>query len=473
MMILFRILIILSSVFMLTLGCMADTSGIVPPDDQLNYPVGLAMAPGDDYLLVANSNFDLYYNTGTLQVIDLTKLDAIEESLRDDPTLLDADCLSDDKQYLRSDCKQVYVPTERVVKAEDTIHLGSFASDLKLIPSGKRAMIPTRGDKSIIIADVYPDGDPVVDCGQGQTQKCDAAHKVKSNSNVALPLEPYLVASLEYKTAADTVVTLGFSTHLSGGEVSLFRIDRNGELDAEMLNVVENLADGSNGIAVKSDPDLNPFNQEIYVSGRYEVVPHLEVVMVLADPATGYVADNSYFGPVDDIYFGTDMAPVSSGPDARGIAVPSSGDTAYLVTRAPESLIELDTLEREMINMTSVGNDPSTVALFEYVDEETSEVTTYAFIICFISNQVYIINTDDFDLMQVVRSTGSAPQAITFDKKRTRAYIANFRESTITILQAKPPFDYIHFDLQDPNNPEEYVRANMQIGKPNLPESHN
>jgi DNA-binding beta-propeller fold protein YncE len=360
-----------------------------------------------------------------------------------------------------------------VIKADNTIHLGSFASDLKLIPSGKRAMIPTRGDKSIIIVDVNPDGDPVIDCGQGQTQRCDAAHKVKSNSNLALPLEPYLVASLEYKTAADTVVTLGFSTHLSGSEVSLFRIDQNGELDTELLRVVENLADGSNGIAVKSDPDLNPFNQEIYVSGRYEIVPHLEVLMVLADPATGYIANNSYFGAVDDIYFGTDMAPVSNGPDARGIAVPSSGDTAYLVTRAPESLIELDTLDRKMINMTSVGNDPSTVALFEHVDEETSEVNTYAFILCFISNQVYIINTDDFDLMQVVRSTGSAPQAITFDKKRTRAYIANFRESTITILQAKPPFDYIHFDLQDPNNPEESVRANMQIGKPTLPESHN
>ncbi len=458
---------------MLTLGCMADTSGIVPPNDQLNYPIGLAMAPGDDYLLVANSNFDLFYNTGTLQVIDLTKLDAIEESLRDDPTLLDADCQSDDKKYLRSDCKQVYVPTKEVVKADNTIHLGSFASDLKLIPSGKRAMIPTRGDKSIIIADVDPDSDQVVDCGQGQTQKCDAAHKVKSNSNISLPLEPYLVASLEYKTAADTVVTLGFSTHLSGSEVSLFRVDRNGELDAELLDVVENMADGSNGIAVKSDPDLNPFNQEIYVSGRYEIVPHLEVMMVLADPANGFIADNSYFGPVDDIYFGMDMAPVAQGPDARGIAVPSSGDTAYLVTRAPESLIELDTLDREMINMTSVGNDPSTVALFEHVDEETSEVNTYAFVICFMSNQVYIINIDDFDLMQVVRSTGSAPQAIAFDKKRTRAYIANFRESTITILQAKPPFDYIHFDLQDPNDPEQSVRANMQIGKPNLPESHN
>ena len=61
-------------------GCLPDTSGESPPDDQLIYPVGLVTTASDDYLIVANSNFDLKYNAGTLVAISLDKLAKIQQT---------------------------------------------------------------------------------------------------------------------------------------------------------------------------------------------------------------------------------------------------------------------------------------------------------------------------------------------------------------------------------------------------------
>jgi hypothetical protein len=472
-----RLALILSGLFLLlsSPGCLPDTAGVDPQDDRMNYPAGIAMA-GEDHLIVANSNFDLTYNSGTLIAIDLRKLHAIEQEFKDNPDLLSDDCAKKTKTYLSKDCKRIYVPPSKVIDTDNTIHIGSFASDLQITPNGDRAIIPIRSKNKIVIVDinVAGDGSMRLDCGQGSDKTCDSAHQIGSNDQLSLPIEPYEVASLLYKEMVDgveTITTLGFATHLAGGEVSVFKIDQGGKLAAELIGVATKVIPGASGIAVKSDPDHDPYKQEIYVSGRNESVPHLEVLMVLSDSANGSISRNPFFGSVNEIDFSQD---IYGGTDARGIAVQSSGTSGYLITRQPEALLELDTESRKLINLTTVGADPSIVALYEN-DQDTpdpADDVAYAYVLCFLSNQVYIVDTRYFDMAQVVRSTGKGPHAITFDKKRKRAYIANFRESTITIIKAERPFDYPDVLFSDPKAPGQTIRATIQIGKPKLPKGH-
>ncbi|MFT3769977.1 MAG: hypothetical protein QM820_31500 [Minicystis sp.] len=52
-------------------GCYFTDEGLSPPTKAFYYPTGLAVSPGRGALYVANSDFDLQYNGGTVQVIDL------------------------------------------------------------------------------------------------------------------------------------------------------------------------------------------------------------------------------------------------------------------------------------------------------------------------------------------------------------------------------------------------------------------
>lgn len=66
-------------------GCTIDNPGITPPSGVVNFPIALELSPDSDsdgkpdFLYVANANFDLRYNAGSVQVYSLGKLqDAID-----------------------------------------------------------------------------------------------------------------------------------------------------------------------------------------------------------------------------------------------------------------------------------------------------------------------------------------------------------------------------------------------------------
>ncbi|MCU0692255.1 MAG: hypothetical protein MUF54_12720, partial [Polyangiaceae bacterium] len=54
--------------------CVSPGEGPFPPGDRMYYPVGLAISPGGHTLYVANSDFDLQYNGGTVLALDLDRL---------------------------------------------------------------------------------------------------------------------------------------------------------------------------------------------------------------------------------------------------------------------------------------------------------------------------------------------------------------------------------------------------------------
>src|SRR5687767_15552893 len=55
-------------------GCFAPGEGVEPPLDRLYFPVNLTTDQSGQHLFIANSNFDLQFNGGTVQSFDLVRL---------------------------------------------------------------------------------------------------------------------------------------------------------------------------------------------------------------------------------------------------------------------------------------------------------------------------------------------------------------------------------------------------------------
>lgn len=460
---------------------MPDTSGIDPPFDELIYPVGLAMAPSNDFLVALNSNFDLRYNRGTLVTIDVSDLPgalAMTEQTRDEMrssgTAYTYGPSADGREYYLDETG------DRLIDSEQTIRLGAFASDLKTTPRGDRFLVPVRGSKRILIIDVLEDG---IDCGQTRpSRECDARHAI---SHADLPIEPYEVTSFEYEAqdGSQDIVTYGAATHLQSGAVSLFKIDSRqaagleSELDPAFIAATGLVAPGASGIAANplSREANSARSGEIYVTGRNDSTPNIAVLKLLTGVA-GQVGNHPYFNVVGRISLGNELY---SAMDARGIAVSSDGNRGYMVTRQPAALVAVDLSTRQLIGQTIVGAEPSIVRLYDHdggTPDDSSDDRTYAIVLCFSINRIYIIDTDAMALV-ATRATGAGPQSVAIDSERRRIFISNFRESTISVLTiddaSEPGFGYLRVrDLGGTGNQAD-EQAIVKIGRPRLPANNN
>src|SRR5262245_25262597 len=69
-----RSLVVLAASTLCVGGCYSTGDGPDPPSSSLYFPVGLAVSPGGNVLYVANSDFDLQFNSGTIAAYDLYHL---------------------------------------------------------------------------------------------------------------------------------------------------------------------------------------------------------------------------------------------------------------------------------------------------------------------------------------------------------------------------------------------------------------
>jgi hypothetical protein len=77
---------------LLVAGCFPSGEGVDPPPDRSVYfPVGLALDSGNDFLFIANSDFDLQYNAGTVSSWNLNTLNLLLPKA----CTTNADCVDD------------------------------------------------------------------------------------------------------------------------------------------------------------------------------------------------------------------------------------------------------------------------------------------------------------------------------------------------------------------------------------------
>lgn len=218
-------------------GCYTDSAGLDPPLNQLYFPTNLVVSPGGKALYVTNSDFDLQYNGGTVQLLDLESLrsaalilqDALDKRERGGGA---AECVS---LKLGPNAQSILnpgpcSPLDLVPFVKKSATIGAFASAAVLThdPASQKArlFVSVRGDPSVTYFDVADDRNPdavasapgcseanpafCLVCGQDDRARCSPGHRVgedatESIRGLILPVEPMGIAATEDGTALVTV----------------------------------------------------------------------------------------------------------------------------------------------------------------------------------------------------------------------------------------------------------------------------
>jgi hypothetical protein len=229
-------------------GCFAPEEGVEPPLDRPYFPVNLTTDESAQHLFVANSNFDLQFNAGTVQSFDLDRLRRLVPRACES----DGDCKDGGRCDLEPNAQNGGAPSRWCVATEgpfagrpcgpfgekskadqvlapgrcatidpnnpqdggpslvvDAVGIGAYAtdmiyrkgpSDVPGAPSG-RLFVPVRGDPERDYATLHwidVDDAGVMDCGQGPNDgDCDDEHRrgddpaEESTRNLQLAPEPF------------------------------------------------------------------------------------------------------------------------------------------------------------------------------------------------------------------------------------------------------------------------------------------
>ena len=218
-------------------GCFVGDQALSPPSNAFYYPTALVRSPGGSTLYVANSDFDLQYDGGTVLALDLVKmrvkLNPLLLALRNvtHGTSVAAACLAGgvlpntDKILHPGPCLAIPL-NDAVGGRPPSATIGAFASGAVFVQrkdneTQARLFLSVRGDPSITFFDVNdddPDNDPktpgafsdLLDCTGAAPhlpgERCTNTHRVgvepfESTRAIILPTEPVGIAASEDGTA--------------------------------------------------------------------------------------------------------------------------------------------------------------------------------------------------------------------------------------------------------------------------------
>jgi hypothetical protein len=311
-------------------ACYSAGSGAAPPPNSFYFPVGLAVSQQGDALYVANSDFDLQWNGGTLQSYNLPQIrrDAsvlIAQNLglstagfdtaipfvysgsggncADASIVAPALWSNGQRPPLGMSCSPPVNSTSSRYQGGNAV-IGAFASDLQLSEDGSRLFTTVRGDATLTWASLpsapgfqaptfhCPANVPArlcFDCGQqANGDRCTAQHQVGNNpgSDMAdsrratLPGEPFSFAQTENGSAIVVTqqATQETSVLLSGlGPAGQGRFPDGmvtmSPSSPSMQFVLEGVPTGGNGIvAVPHDPDGVRRCEDVSVNNQFPCV---------------------------------------------------------------------------------------------------------------------------------------------------------------------------------------------------------
>lgn len=441
----------LAAISLLAAACTADAGEVAPPRYDAYYPTGLALAPDDGYLFVANANSDLRYDSGTVQVIDLDAVEGILEVWK--PPFEDkvppAYCTRDALFPSTLSCRPLDADgnTSPFVLAASTVRIGNFASAIGVqqLEGGRlRVFVTVRGDPSLTWADFDPAASVKLSCTNPPEEfgRCSEANRLDELRNDPelgfLSDEPF---SLFVDGAAQRV----FMTHLTTGRVSVASAPLAGEpkLDDVITGLWAPTASGAIsavGVAARrpGDPD-----SLIYVTSRSEA----RVATIRAVQGT----DGLQLVPGPAVLLVPDRTGLNG--DTRGITFSADGDRAYVISRSPPSLMVFDTSlgptgvpRNEHLGSIEICGQPANLAVGD------AGSGPMAYVPCFATGQVWAVDLQAMQLLDTIE-VGRGPNAVVFSTARKRVYVANYAEDTIAVIDADPASETFNHTLVRLGNP--------------------
>ncbi|MBN1774808.1 MAG: hypothetical protein JXB32_26350 [Deltaproteobacteria bacterium] len=409
--------LVLSAVLGLCAGCL-DAQGIDPPTDRFFFPTGLARTAGGRYLLVANSNFNLKYNAGTVAVVDLARVDAAI-----------AEC--------SGCCRQARDETP-FLRTDSTAILGSQVTDLAVSPDGARVYATVRGNASLTWFDLdeaAADGGRVLSCSDDRSSRahrCDGRHEIIRTGSLWVPAEPYVLLALE-----DWVLT----GHVDSGDVALFDVGEG--RTPTVVRVLDQFPDGVNGFA------RHPSGEWLYVVSRASSRLYPFTVAM----ASRHAGE----GPAVSSAPAVAVTSNSPGADCRSLVFSPDGTRAFVANREPPSVVVFDSTPRgdgtpafTLLATLEIGSGPSRLAV-----QPLPGGGYVVLVVCFNAEQLFVVDPVLLAVVHVV-PTGIGPHAIMSDPDARRVYLANFGESTVWAFDFDPGSSF-------------YGQSVLCIGTPEIP----
>lgn len=415
-----------------TLGaCTASSDEVGPPKDELYFPTGMALSPDNAVGFVVNANSELRYNSGTISVFDLNKIDAFVTDWTTNTHPSDPSCAPEANHRETLQCANeglFMIPSAGA-------RIGNFATDIAVQDigaGGLRVIVPTRGDPSIAWADW--NGSALVCNSSGQADAlCDDDHRlsyVHDDAGLsAIPEEPFSVF-------ADSAGEFAMVTHLTTGAITLVNSPRVGKV--EVADVVAGVfaADqstglrGATGVAGRNP---NAPGDTVYVGSRSEDRIQTFTVGRPVNNAQPFLLPGNHF------FLNSVGGNSGSSSDTRGMAFSPTGERLYLVNRRPPTVQIYDTSigdtgqpRNEPIAVSDICRQGSTIAVADPGDGERAYIT------CFQDGQIYVVDPRGQSMVEDIVVVGRGPYAVTASALHKKVYITNFLEDTISVLDIAP-----------------------------------
>ena len=413
-------------------ACTAPAAEVRPPDDQFYYPTGMATSPDESLLFVANANSDLRYDSGTLAVVDLDRVDQAVAPWVGGGAL--APGCSQDPDY-----PEIMVCDEAAfLRPEAEVRTGSFATSVAvqdLGPGGDlRLLVPVRGDPSItwITWDAAAGALVCDGSGGGGLALCDDDHRltdIRDDAAIgAIPNEPWDVF-------VDSGNEFALVSHLTSGSVSLVDSPKDGKpvvTDVVTGLFAANSVTGSVGATAVGGRTPGADGDIVYVASRTEDRVQTFTVARPQDSSPRLVVGNFFF-----LSSVGGQSGLSS--DSRGIAFDQGGDRMFVLNRLPPSLQVYDTSlgpdgapRNQVLGSTDVCRGGSKVTLADVGDGDR------AYVACFANGQVYVVDPRDGVQVADVVTVGRGPYDVVAAPSRRELFVTNYLEDSIAVVDLTP-----------------------------------
>ena len=497
-------------------GCYSSGGkGSDPIDDGLYFPVGAALTTTGNFLVIANSDFDLAYNAGTIQAIDLASQDSkrgVAAATRAcEQQLESADCLAPPESAPWNQCQAqlgalgcLGISSSPYVRA--SVRIGAFASDLKAValyddvadgkqqvPNASRVLVPVRGDATLTYVDAIDDtidaaGNAHItfECyaGAGPDElghACDPDHRVgqvptADARQLTLEGEPFAIAVPSFfqcsrldadgRCPLEPARSRGIAAivHQDTGDVSVFHDVQQRNAPPVLAFALGYLALGATAIApLDITAGVSEADPVVQFVPRFLVTNNTQASMFLVS----YLGDDG--NPDRSVLTASSLIPVPSqvtGTDMRGAVVdpPGPGESratrVFLTSRSPASIVigEVDTATGILHFYDSVPlpTGPSRIVRSSTLDAN-GIAHTRIYVIAY--DTAYVIAYDP-DARRVGNSirTDRGPYSMAIDDQRHLGYLANFIDGTIEVIELDPKahpalYEQVVFKVGIPQGP--------------------
>jgi len=461
-------------------GC-ARTTGEDLPAGLMSFPIAIELSVDEDaegkpkFLYVTSSNFALQWNSGNVQSYDLDKtLEALQtgcigagvanaclqadfEGNINEPECV-CDPVNDDNctpippdrcsvvpanlRFRDPGAALRLIPVEGLIRGE--VSIGSFSDGMGLSTDGRRIYVPVRSDANLTFIDVDEEGQ--LRCGGefGQLHTCSSTYRtgsaelVNPTVDLSLPADPVDVyvgdLAADFATEPDDPAFRGdyiLMAHREGRASMFFDQFRPGGPEPQKRPRLAATID-----------DLAPEQVTItYEPGAKRAwIPSAEVPAIIrlgigidGDPTQSYLFDA---GPL----FVSGLDQGRSNRDIRFDPRPGR-NLAYIVSRSPEALVvarsDVAGGDLSMIAQIPTCGDPSRVQIAEVPVPARGDTVVLAFVSCFLSRNVQVIDTDLFQGLTILTNISGAFEFV-IDAPRRLMYVADFSTSVIRVADLQP-----------------------------------